>query len=392
MPFLTRFSVSHFRNLESVNITPAQGLNLVFGENGAGKSSLLEAIAFVSRAKSFRTNLFRRVIQHDNDSLLVFAEVSDPLNEEHSLSKLGVEKLRSGESHIRIDGETAQRASDLAHRLPLLVLNNISFDLLGSGAKERRQFFDWLVFHVKHEFAEAWKLYNRLIKQRNSLLRHDRISYSDLEHWDIQLVKQASKIQELRKQCLAPFAEVLKKYIDLCDLEIQGKDIEVRYTDGWKTDLLDQPDTHTESDFGENTGTQDEFMSKLKSNFDTDKKLGYTALGPHRSELKILIGRTNAGEILSRGQQKLLVAAMYLSVAEVYKQSTNKSPVILIDDLPSELDRRHQEKVGNWLKALESQTFIAGIDLEELNKIGELFDTKMVFHVKHGVVETAAPR
>lgn len=386
MPHITRFSVNHFRNIESVNIEPTPSLNLVYGENGAGKTSLLEAIAYVSRGKSFRSNVNRRVIKHEKDGLVVFAQVVSGERDDSSPSKIGVQKLRSGKSSIKVNDEKVERSSDLAKNLPVLVLDNVAFDLLGAGAKERRQFFDWLVFHVEHDFVQAWKSYSRLIKHRNSLLRHDRISYSEFESWDKQIAEAAATIQRCRSQCLSEFIPIFVDYLTQCNLDIEGKLVEIEYAKGWKHST--PHDNAVESSC--NNSEVDSYIKDLKGHFDKDRNLGYTSIGSHRSELKVLIGRVNAGELLSRGQQKIVVVALFFAAAAVFRKKTGSTPVVLIDDLPSELDTTRQMQVAQWLKDLDCQSFLTGIHLKDLERMAEGREFTKVFHVEHGEIVQAS--
>lgn len=372
MPFLTQLSVNKFRNIETVNIEPSRTLNFLYGENGAGKSSLLEAISFISRGKSFRTNLFRKVIKHDCEALILYACVQ---NNELNLDKLGIEKTRTGEGRIRVNDKTVHMSSELAKSLPVLVLNNISFELLVSEAKTRRKFFDWLVFHVKHSFAEDWKNYNRLIKQRNILLRRDKISYSEIRPWDKQLAQLAVRIIKARNACLEIFIPVLKSYLNQCEFE-EKSTLTLQLIDGLK-------------DIGKSGSDEErelEVEQALELNFDNDVSRGFTTIGPHRSDLKVCVDKAAAGDILSRGQQKIVITALNFAQAQVFSQVHKQSPVILFDDLNSELDSKHQLLVMNWIELLASQAFVTGTDKAQLERHASNQQEVKMFHVERGTV------
>lgn len=353
--------------MASARIEPTPYANFIVGENGAGKSSLLEAISVLAHAKSFRTHKFRRLIKDEQKAFTVFAKLK---SKDEVETTVGIERGRSGDSRFKIAGLAIQSSAQLAQQLPLLVINSNSFSLLEGPPKGRRMFFDWLVFHVKHEFADLWKQVSRCIKQRNTLLRRDKISYSDVEPWDAEIARLSSAIHEARLTCL----ELFKVEFDnsMAETKFAASSLALEYVSGWKPDA-------------------GSFQEQLAASFERDCHLGYTTLGPHKSDLKILIGRVPAVEVLSRGQQKVLISALFFSEAKVFKQISGRSPVFLIDDLPSELDDRHQNLLSSWTLSLSAQVFVTGISP------GVLFDSgawsnyeehqKKVFHVKHGEVD-----
>lgn len=133
-----------------------------------------------------------------------------------------------------------------------------------------------------------------------------------------------------------------------------------------------------------------EMLEELKEQFEQDCKLGYTSVGPHRSEFKVLVGRTNAGDVLSRGQQKVISSALYMSAAEVFKQHRGSAPAVMIDDLAAELDEQHRSKVFSWLEQLGCQVFLTAIEDSTFRQQIEKYNDSRVFHVKHGTIEQAA--
>ena len=173
MPKLSQLCVRHVRNLESVDIDTHPKLNIITGANGAGKSSLLESINLLAHGRSFRTHKYRSVINQQEEGLLVRGVVLDANDEAQNI---GLQRRRSGETLIRLNGNTVTGASVLARTTPLLVVNSDTFSLLDGTPKDRRRFFDWLVFHVKHDFQQAWSQLIKCYKHRNTLLRRDKIT------------------------------------------------------------------------------------------------------------------------------------------------------------------------------------------------------------------------
>lgn len=375
MPLISRLFIKNFRNLTEIEIDPDPFLNIIVGENGAGKSSLLEAISTLAHGKSFRTHKYRNLIKEGEPDTLLRGDIK--LEDDTELS-LGLHRKRNGDLLIKANQQKLKSASVLAKNLPILVMESHSFLLLEGSPKVRRKFFDWLVFHVKHSFSEDWKQVIQCYKQRNSLLRRDKITYSDMEPWDAQISSLSLRIQRGREEVFSVFKEELLAFID--GLVTSGrlpKAVDLILDSGWK---------------GEEGSS---YQQQLKAQFAKDQAYGYSTVGPHKSDLVFTVGGKRSVDVLSRGQQKLLITALYVSVARVLKRFTGANAVFAIDDLPSELDARNQGELGQWLRNLGSQTFITGIDegfvvhlLGQIDKEGEQQESQYkMFHVKHGQIQ-----
>ncbi|MEY4588845.1 MAG: replication and repair protein RecF [Pseudomonadota bacterium] len=358
---IQRLAVHQLRNLTGVDIHPCPHLNFFFGDNGSGKTSLLEAISVLAHGRSFRTHKHKHLVNYSATDFSVFSE----LDESAGFAKLGVNRGQ-GEASFKLNGTPVYSSASLAAQLPTQIMDAHSFRLLEGPSKVRRQLFDWLVFHVKHEFASLWKDYARCVKHRNSLLRHDRIARPDLLPWDIELVRLAEALHEHRLACLAPYLDVVQ------GLLVEGGlppelDIQFEYHPGWDTN--------------------NSLMEQLEAQLWRDKKYGFTTLGAHKSELKITARKMAAHEILSRGQQKTLIAALFIAQIKVFQTLSGRACVLLIDDVPAELDKQHINLLGRWVNELNVQVFATGIELASLIEAWPL-DTKSkkVFHVKHGEV------
>lgn len=371
MPTVSKLSVHSFRNLHSVEIAPSEGTNLIFGSNGSGKTSLLESISVLAHGRSFRTHKYRNLVKEDSDKFVLFCEV---LEAQDSKSKIGVERNKTGDIQIRIDGKAEYSSASLAQKIPLLVLTSLSFQILDGGSKQRRQFLDWLVFHVKPEFREAWRDYSKCIKQRNSLLRRGNISSAEIAPWDAKIAATAANIEDLRSQVFILFEAEFQRVTTLFNFntkqEIVGrtdddKALAISYISGWKTD--------------------NDFTIQLSDSLPRDLKIGYTTIGSHKSDLKICFNKYSAAERLSRGQQKSVILSMFIAAARCYKQITGKNPVVLLDDLPAELDETNLKIVSHELERLGFQLFITAIDKDAITRLW-VNPIKTMFHVEHGNV------
>jgi DNA replication and repair protein RecF len=359
---IQRLAVDHLRNLKGVDIYPSSELNFIFGENGSGKTSLLEAISVLAHGRSFRTHKFRHLIEQAASAFSVFAQLDATAN----FARLGVNRARQGDAQYRLNGSPVYSSAALANQLPTQIMNAHSFNLLEGSSKTRRQLFDWLVFHVKHEFGALWRDYARCVKHRNSLLRRDRISRPDLLPWDREMARLAEQIHAARAACLGPYLARVNRLLSEGGLPDQLQ-IAFDYQAGWD---LDQP-----------------LLGQLEAAFLRDLKYGFSTLGAHKSELKITAQRAPAHEILSRGQQKTLIAALYMAELQVYQELTGMSCVLLVDDLPAELDKLNIALMGRWINELNVQVFITGIDLSAMLDAWPTHNKQVkVFHVKHGLL------
>lgn len=364
---LSRLVIGNFRNIQQTELLPARRLNLIFGENGSGKTSLLEAISTLAMGRSFRTRKYTHVIQHETPGFNLFAELSggeQPLG-------IGIARNRNGQSRFKLAGRVIHSSAILAATLPLQVINAQSFLLLEGGPAQRRRFLDWLVFHVKHEFAAVWLEYARCLKQRNSLLRRDKIPHLELLPWTERLAELGALVDRLRRDCMEQYLPYLVEYLGPCEFLQDRYSLHLEYLPGWRPD------------------EEVSYLDQFQQNLARDHKLGYTSIGPHKSDLKIQVHGKGVAEILSRGQQKSLINAMYMAQLKCFQSfCPDKQCVLLIDDLPAELDPNNRIIVSDWIYQLNVQTFVTGIDLDDLSQYWppDWVQAGKVFHVKHGEV------
>jgi DNA replication and repair protein RecF len=350
---LSRLEVRHVRNLTQVELSPASHLNIIYGANASGKTSLLEAIYILGHGRSFRTNNIAKVIQSDSEALTVFGQVDT--------TPIGIEKSRT-QTRIRIAGQWVNNSSHLAQLLPLQIITPDSHRLIEQGPKYRRQFLDWGVFHVEHQFVQHWRRYQRALKQRNAILRSGQVNPVQIQAWDKELIDAAQPIQQMRLSYLDLLLPLAQQFVnELLDIE----DIRFSYLNGWKQD----------EDYGD----------YLRQNLGGDIQQGYTRFGPHRADLAIRVNGVLANERVSRGQQKLLSVALRLAQVALLQQRQIETTV-LVDDLPAELDQERRQRFMGKLQTLNCQTFITATELELFLPIQGWHDKKM-FHVEHGRVK-----
>lgn len=359
---LAALQISRVRNLRKVELQGFQGVNVLYGLNGSGKTSVLEAIHLLGMARSFRGNSVKSLITHGENDCTVFG-TSERSSQTQALA-LGVQRTRVGEARIKVGGEPVRTVAALAEHLPLQVITADSFDLLTGAPGARRRYLDWGVFHVEQRFFGQWKRFQRCIKQRNNLLRRGKVSGGELDAWTRDLAQTGTAINEYREAYFEALRPVFSAIIAQLSPSLEG--LELRYQRGWDKQLG--------------------YAEALAQGLTADEEHGYTHTGPQRADIRVMSGAYAAADILSRGQQKLAVCALKLSQGQILAQKGHGSSTYLIDDLPSELDQVHSKRVCNLLATMEAQVFITCIDPREIRSVWPEGHDLAMFHVEQGSV------
>ena len=375
---ITELTIHHFRNLQYIELQPTS-CNVFLGQNGSGKTSLLESIYLLSRGKSFRHHQPRHYIEHGFATTTVFAR----LNDEQTVA---ISKALDATTELRLNGQSLVTQSPLAQLLPTLLLEPVSLTQLEDGSQARREVLDWLVFHVEQLFHPSWLAYQRLLKQRNTLLKQTNhhlpvtaLQQQELSAWDHQLSQHANQIHHARlaiieqwqPHFLAQVQKFLPQYADK---------LRLRYSAGFDTEI----------------GLANTLSNRLMA----DIELGYTRMGSHRADINVVLDLTHqdeaghkhkqtlpATDMLSRGEKKLLVMALRLSQLPLLNQ-VGKVPLVLIDDITAELDDDALRLLLNGLKQVNSQLFITSLSQDIVKNVQQIWqDNVKLFHVEQGKIK-----
>ncbi|MCE0557766.1 DNA replication/repair protein RecF [Motilimonas sp. E26] len=353
---ITQVNLSHFRNIKEASLKPDLGVNLLLGNNGSGKTSILEAIHFLGLGRSFRSHLTKRIVQHEQDAFTLFARFQ---HHDQTLP-LGLRKSRTGDTELKINGQRADKLAQLAELLPLQLIHPEGYSLLTGGPKGRRSFIDWGVFHVEPSFFPQWLRVKRLLKQRNAALKTAR-SYRDIGFWDNELGERALHITQLRRD-----------YLKRLEIEILNT----------AKDFL--PEFEFSIEFFQGWDKSRDLLEYMQQNFERDRALGYTSIGPQKADLRVKVDGVPVADVLSRGQLKLLVCALRLAQGKFQNGVGSTKCIFLIDDFASELDREKRIPLAKHIAESGAQVFITAIEKEQIE---ELFGQQIkVFHVEHGNV------
>ncbi|MEE2002701.1 DNA replication/repair protein RecF [Alkalimonas sp. MEB108] len=354
---LQQLSVTDFRNFVSQHFQPGSAFNLICGPNGSGKTSLLEAIYFLAHGRSFRTARLQRMIRFDAELSVVHAKIMQA----DQLHLVGMQRSKQGELTLRLNGETAKRLADIAHLLPVQLITPDSFRIFFGGPKERRHFFDMGLFHVEPSFYQHWQMFSKANKQRNALLKQGATA-EQFRYWDNFFCQSAEAITQLRQRYLLQLNDEFQRLVINHPLL---STIQLQFYPGWNQQLS--------------------LTDLLQQNRASDAKMGFTQAGPQKADLRIKVEQQPAEEVLSRGQLKMLLFALKIAQSNVIGTLASKQPILLIDDLASELDADSMQQVFQLLKTINSQVFVTAIEPDPVLHLMPQQSTA-VFHVEHGTL------
>jgi DNA replication and repair protein RecF len=345
-------TLSNIRCIAHAELETPPGLTLVWGDNGSGKTSLLEAIFLLGRGRSFRTRNTERLIRRGQDHLRVIGQV-------HGLGAdlqvIGVEARSSGVT-ARVAGSPVTSLAQLSQAFAVQVIEPGVHKLLEEGGYRRRRWMDWAVFHVEPQFADTWLRYSRALKQRNAALKTDP---AHAAVWNSELAKAGEQIATSR----ARFLERLQPHWMQALEALTGLDVQLHYLRGWSAErgLLEALE-----------------LSRVR-----DETRGLTHAGPHRADVSVRLSNRPAREVLSRGQQKLVAVAMTVSQIRLLQELTGTTPTLLLDDPAAELDGTHLRLFIEQVKQLRSQLIVTSLTAES-----RLFGAPdRTFHVAEGRVQ-----
>ena len=345
---LASLRVEQLRCLQSASLTLAPHLTLIQGPNGSGKTSLLESLFIAGRGRSFRTRMTERLIARGAEYLRVVAETVAPAH------RIGFEYRREGSYVARLDGRDVESLAELPGAFFVEVIDPDIHRLVEGGPGERRRWLDWGVFHVEPNFLPQWLRYSRALRQRNAALKGGQ----DPSVWDAAIAEHGEAVANLRAQWL----ESLRPAWVQAVRQLSGLEIELGYSRGWSQDRS--------------------LREALIEGRDRDRERGSTLSGPHRADISLRWQGGMARDVLSRGQQKLVAAALVLSQLGRLRESQPIPPTLLLDDPAAELDAQRLEGLVDLVRSLDCQLVITSL-APDLQLFG---NPEQVFHVEHGAV------
>lgn len=350
--------LANFRNYEELNISFDKGTNILYGDNAQGKTNILEAIYVSATTKSHKGSKDKEIINFNKEE----AHIRTYLEKENVETRVDMHLRKNKSKGIAIDGQKIKKAADLMGLLNVVFFSPEDLSIIKDGPAERRRFADMELCQLDSFYLYNLNHYNKIIGQRNKLLK-DMYFQPELKEtlniWDSQLVSFGSKIIERREQFVKQLGEII--------FEIHKK------LSGGKEELVIayEPDVSIE-----------DFEKQMKYNQDKDIKLKQTTTGPHRDDFSFIVNGVDIRKYGSQGQQRTAALSLKLSEIELVKKISKDTPVLLLDDVLSELDSNRQNYLLNSIGNI--QTIITCTGLDEF--INNRFEINKIFKVTNGTV------
>ena len=331
---IKKLFLQNFRNYERENFEFSDGLNVLFGKNGQGKTNCAEAVFYLCTGTSLR-------IRHDKQLIRMGAECANIVAEaENRYGRVTIEAdIYENKREIRVNGSKIHKNADLMGHINSVFFSPGELRLIQDGPDERRRFMNISISQTSPAYYTALLRYNKILDQRNTLLKNRDVDLvlDTLPVWDEQLCKYAAVIVKKR----AEFVEKLAPY---------AKEYHAFLTDGGE-ELVIKPDRVYE---GEESEISKKLLTRLENNYEKDLRLGFTTVGPHRDDLEVTIGGVDAKAYASQGQTRTAALALKLSEVQIFKALSGESPILVLDDVMSELDLPRRKKLLKCISELQT--------------------------------------
>lgn len=355
-----------FRNHESKTFEFCLGLTVIWGENGSGKTAVLEAIHTLSFGKSFRTNHQRDLIRNGDDNMVARGEFIH----KDIQDKIATQVTRSSGQKIKLNGKTITGRKELIGRNNVVVLSPEEQSVTKGAPIERRQFFDKMFSVSSNEYVEALQSYTRILKQRNAalgLVKENKIPLNDLLSWNEPLIQSGLKLWKFRKEFLIKFQNILSNVVSKYDINISF-----------------------ELNYNLPVETFESYEAKIHELQKKDIFRARTTFGPHRDDFLLKWSERDLRNFGSQGEHKLSLVLLKLAELNFIRSETGTHPTLLLDDLFAKLDLDRSKKIVSLLQGLESetgepvQTIVTTTDILNVEKIGLLSgeEKNMTYHLE----------
>jgi len=353
-------AVADFRNIRNVHINPGERFNLLYGLNGQGKTNLLEAIYLLGTPRSFRTFRLPELVRHGEQQARIHGTVESG-GIENSLRLV----IEAGGRKVQIDGKAVHKASELHGKLNAVIFSPDDTGMVRMGPESRRRYLDRAVYMGDIGYLHCWHSYHRILKQRNHLLKSsDR---SGLDVWTEKLAETGAEVIERRLLFVATLDDKLQKYY----ATIAGNS---------ETARLCYQSSGVQST--ERQQIREELLELFKKQQRSDERYGTTTAGPHRDDLNFILDDRPLKSFGSQGQQKSFVLALKMAEMDNLHETFGDAPLMLLDDMSSELDARRNHNLMEFLMKRQIQVFIT--TTERSPAILATAPHCAVFHVEDG--------
>ncbi|OON98317.1 MAG: hypothetical protein ATN32_00080 [Candidatus Epulonipiscium fishelsonii] len=351
---ITKIRLVNFRNYENLELNLSQNRNIFIGDNAQGKTNILEAIYICATARSHRTNFVKETIKFGQIQSIINLKLQKKyFNENIEFISNHTNKV------VKVNSQPLKKTKELFGCLSLIMFSPEDLEIIKKSPKDRRQYIDLALCRYDKVYYHDLQQYCKILKQRNNLLKQKNIQTEMLDCWDEQLIYHGLRIIEKRKN----FINILNKLAKKIHQEISNQS-EI-------LDIIYLPNCREEN-----------FANKLLDNRTKDILFKTTSIGPHKDDFKILINNYETKIYGSQGQQRTAILSIKIAELENLKQNLNDYPILLLDDVLSELDLKRQEYLINYTKHI--QTFITGTEISPL--LSKNLEKSTIYFVTNGNV------
>ncbi len=334
---ITEINLVNFRNFSKLSLKNLKKVNVIIGDNGTGKTSIIESIYICSVGKSFRTNNDFNLIKKDELNYRIRINVKS----EEKIKKLEVFYNQNGKIN-KINTSIKKKMTEFIGKYKVLLFSPDEIKIIKDSPKTRRNYFNIQISQVERLYVKYLNEYNKILKQRNEYLKNNKIDSTYLEILDNELINYGIKIYKNRKNYIS---DLNKKIIKICEKMEIDFNIKINYISHFENQL--------------------DIKSKIKNSFERDVLYKKTHIGVHRDEFEILYNDVLAKDFASQGQQKMILLIMKLAEMSIFTNNYKLKPILLLDDLFSELDLENQNKLVEFL-GKKSQIFVTTTDLNNI--------------------------
>lgn len=353
---INSLSLRNFRNYESLDISFNPSRNIIVGENAQGKTNLVESVYMCSFARSFRTSNSTDLVMFGKDMCLISADIESSSFDR----KIGISVTRQGKKMIKKDGKPVSRTAELLNNLVVVIFSPEDLRIIKDSPDKRRNFINKEISQLRPRYFECLKNYNDALKQKNALLKNDVIMDEMLDIYDSQLAYNGYELVKYRRN----FVDKLSA----CSSELQSRisqgreTLEITYSESCRADSAEQ------------------MMAEFAALREKDRMYRSASIGPHRDDLEFFINGKDARKFGSQGQQRTIALCMKLAEVRIARDVLMENPVLILDDVLSELDIERQKFL---LKEIDDvQLFITSTELGD-EMISEMKDAS-IFNVSCG--------
>jgi len=382
--YLKKLELKNYRNYSYINLNFDKNTILILGNNGNGKTNLLESIYYLSTGRSHRTYSQDEIIKWDSDYSIIKALIGSEKNNgiDHLIE---IELRKENNIKIRVDKIYQRKKSDFISMLPSVIFSPDDLKIVKSGPSDRRNFLDSILEKLDWKYYRQRLQYQKILIQRSSLIksisgRKNAASNSTLEVWNDNIVRYGTDIIEKRYRLLAEFRDEFRSYVNSF---FKGVEVDLFYVFSWdRGDNLDEytdyfdVKSHKKENFIENN-LKDIFYRKLIESLQKDLLYKTTTVGPHRDDFIILLNGKNIRSFGSQGQQRVASISLKLCELDILRKRIKKDPILLLDDVFSELDIERRKLL---VKAVSDrfQTFVTTTNISYLDKLDLEFGNKLL--------------